>query len=130
MFWPIYAYDPKLIMPSGKDFFLHPLINNLMHSVFLVPVILELFSAPMLNVDKFLCFWCATALIATCVAVNLVYRHFLGEFPYPFLNLLKIWQVALFFLSFGAIILVMQSLGYFVHKNVWNFKSNIQEYEL
>jgi len=130
MYWPVYFTGIKFVVGKGKEPFYEPLYNNLVHSLILIPVILEMFLTPMQNTNKNLCILSSTVILCTYLTVFLAQRYFTGEFCYPFLNLMNFWQVALVMLTFVTVFFSVQNLGFIMHPNIWNIVSSSKEYEL
>lgn len=101
IFWVIFLYDPKLMIPP--EFKYDPVLNHLQHTMPFVFALIEFFTFPHIRMS-FKADFAATCLLPFTYMAMLFVMIYSGFLPYVFMQQFKIWHL-IGFVSFCTMLL-------------------------
>lgn len=119
VFWPAFTFHPLMIMNKKLEVLSNAIINNLLHTIILIPVVIDMILIPKEILNRKIYFNLLGFMWLLYVVVFLLHQHIMGYYFYPLYDQLSFLQIIFLKIFIFLILYIMQDLGFFIHKKIW-----------
>nr|CAD7199886.1 unnamed protein product [Timema douglasi] len=124
-FWSLMAIDRELVFPKALDAFFPSWLNHVMHTNIMMFTVLEMITSFRVYPRRSKGLGGLTIFMAVYLAWTHVIYYNSGQWVYPVLEVLNLWQRTVFFLALLLFSSLLYLAGEFLNNYIWAVELNM-----